>query len=278
MTNEQYHADTTHISKSGLDQIEKSPAHYYDKYLNPQRVKEQPTEAMRLGTAVHSAILEPHLFERDYFVFNDAEILRQIGGSSPRATNRYKDWKTDQLENYVGKTEISAEDYLTCLRMRDAVHKHPIAKILLNKGIAEHTIKWTDKDTGALCKCRPDWISQDTGYIPDIKSTEDASPDGFAKSSYNYRYHVQAPYYVDGYEAQFNQKPEGFSFIACEKKPPYLVAVYFVPDEVFNYGRDIYKRNLETYVKARKSGIWDGYGDDFLPLQLPAWAKRDKSF
>jgi len=53
MNNEQYHADTSAISASGLKLFARSPAHYYAAYLDPQRPERQPTAAMKLGTATH---------------------------------------------------------------------------------------------------------------------------------------------------------------------------------------------------------------------------------
>ena len=37
MTNEDYHADTSAISASGLKLFMRSPAHYYAAYLGPNR-------------------------------------------------------------------------------------------------------------------------------------------------------------------------------------------------------------------------------------------------
>jgi len=42
MNNEQYHADTSAISASGLKLFARSPAHYYAAYLDPQRPERQP--------------------------------------------------------------------------------------------------------------------------------------------------------------------------------------------------------------------------------------------
>lgn len=61
LTNEQYHAIPA-VSKSDLDKIDRSPAHYKFAKDNPQ----PPTTAMIRGTIVHAAILEPDRFEVDY--------------------------------------------------------------------------------------------------------------------------------------------------------------------------------------------------------------------
>ena len=50
------------MSSSGLQQFRRSPAHYHWSRANP--VAE--TDAMRFGTAVHTAILEPGLFDATY--------------------------------------------------------------------------------------------------------------------------------------------------------------------------------------------------------------------
>ena len=72
MNNEQYHADTSAISASGLKLFMRSPAHYYAAYLDPNRVERQPTPAMRLGTATHCAILEPTRFNAEYAVIPES--------------------------------------------------------------------------------------------------------------------------------------------------------------------------------------------------------------
>jgi hypothetical protein len=57
MNNTTYHTDTSRISKSGLDKIAITPAHYYHYYIAGNR--DRPTKDMQLGTALHELILEP---------------------------------------------------------------------------------------------------------------------------------------------------------------------------------------------------------------------------
>ncbi len=264
MTNEAYHADTTRIGKSGLDLIAKSPSHYWAKYLDPNREKKEPTAAMQLGTAVHHAILEPGEFERRYKILPEINKRTNAGKAEFEALMEHA--KT------TGLTFLSQEDRDQCLRIRDSVHKHAAAKILLAGGVAEQTLFWDDQRTGAKCKCRPDWLS-DSGYIADIKTTIDASPDDFAKSVYSYRYHVQAPWYLDGYLESTGKPAEGFAFIAVEKEPPYAVAVYYVTKDIYDIGKRTYMRDLDVYMECLKTNQWPGYSQDFQALQLPPWAK-----
>src|SRR5690625_2309598 len=69
MPNEVYHASPG-VSKSGLDKINRSPAHY--KFA-PEVAQ---TRNMVLGAAMHAALLEPGLFEQEYLLLRDVKDRR----------------------------------------------------------------------------------------------------------------------------------------------------------------------------------------------------------
>lgn len=275
MTNEQYHSDTSRISKSGLDLIRRSPAHYYAHYLAPERQARKESPALHIGSATHCAILEPEKFDAQYYCMDDARIVAEIGGKNPRATSKYKEWANMQAMLNEGRTALALAEYDAIQRMKEAVHAHPSARLLLQTGIAESTVLFEEPFTGAPCKCRPDWLDEANSLVVDLKTTDDASPEGFGKPAYKYRYHVQAPFYFDGLLASNSDfMPQGFVFIAVEKAPPYNVGVYYAPREVMELGREQYLQDLEVYMSCRASGIWHGYSGELVPLRLPGWAFR----
>lgn len=181
-----------------------------------------------------------------------------------------------------GYTVLSVDTYEQLLGMRDAIMAHPAASALLKgEGVAEASVYWTDPATGELCRCRPDWWRTD-GVIVDLKSTEDASPEGFAKSLVNYRYHVQAPWYLGGTQAVWDshvhqfvnpvfQRPHAFAFIAVEKRAPYAVAVYVLDGESFEIGSRLMRADLDTLAQCRATGVWPGYGDTLQQLGVPQY-------
>lgn len=258
--NDMYHSDVSRISKSGLDLIAKAPAFYYERYLNPERSPEKKTPALVEGNAFHVITLEFDKFAHHFIV-------------KPKFTGTGSVAKSEEFDlQHADKSIITMEQYEKVSRMRDAVMKHPIASQLLRNGVAERTLKWQDVETGALCKCRQDWYDYDSNFIVDLKSTEDASQRGFEGSSFKYRYHVQAPIYLDGSIAN-NITPNGFIFVAVEKSPPYLVNVFYASDEMMQYGRHVYRNDLRTYLECKQSGIWHGYDVQAKPLNLPGWIK-----
>lgn len=214
-----------------------------------------------------------------------AETLRANGHDIVLWSEVKQTW----LENNGHRNVLDADAWDQLHRMRDAVMAHPAASALLTAvpGKAEQSVYWIDAETGELCRCRPDFWRQD-GVIVDLKTCEDASPEGFAKSIHNWRYHVQHPFYQDGINAMREQllaasegdefPPEipapvrAFVFLAVEKKAPHAVAVYLLDQEAVELGRMEYRRDLNTLHQCITTNNWPGYGDAIQPITLPAWA------
>lgn len=256
MSNADYHAQSA-ISKSGLDLIARCPALFKHRRENPI----EPTAAMRMGTLVHTAILEPH----------DLCNLVVAPKIERRSNAGKAEWAAWQLEN-EGKQIVEADELDTLRAITAAVHAHPGAgKALAMLASVEDSIFWQDEDTGIDCRCRPDGVLSN-GLIIDVKTTKDARPDEFAKSIANYRYHVQAAFYADGYLTHHGTPPKGFMFIAVEPFEPYLVACYVASPEMIIRGRADYKRDLATYARCLKTDTWPGLPESPVKIDLPRWA------
>lgn len=277
MTNDEYHRDTTRISKSGLDKINRSPYHYWEAYLNPAAQEREETKAMFTGSFIHCAIFERDEFSKRYITVPPTAPKRpsvtQLKAKNPSDdTLKAIAWWSEFNSVHAGKLQLTTEQYNQSQRMGDAVHRHPAAGYIVNlPGQHEHTLQFTEPFTGAPCKMRADFLPDPIPFIVDLKTTENASPEGFGRSVGNYRYHVQSAFYVDGHEYATGEKKDGFLFIAVEKEPPYAVAVYDTTKLVMDIGREKYIENCQTYVDCLRSGVWPAYSDDILPLSMPGW-------
>lgn len=255
ITNENYHA-AAGISKSGLDLIAKSP------YLFKNRPPQKPTKAMLIGSAFHCAALEPSLFPEQFAVAPDVDARTKSGKVEMelfRTASR-------------GKTIINRDDAENVGLMAQAVRTHPIASALLAAGQTETSIFHQDEITGELVKVRPDFLFEDV--LVDLKSTDDAGFDAFSRSCWNYRYFVQAAFYLDVANAAFGrQRFDSFIFVVCEKNPPYQVAVYAADRQMVEAGRVQYRRDLATYHQCRVTATWPGLNADQIEkITLPGWA------
>ena len=257
--NNQYHAGPG-VSKSQLDHIAKSPAHYLAS-LTTQR-KETP--AMRIGSIFHGMILEP---ETTHIAV------------APVCDKRTKEGKAIFAEfeaNNARSCIVTAEEGEMLNGMVTSVRAHPAANALLSgPGIAEGSAYWVDEQSGELCRCRPDFYRQDLGIIVDLKSTRDASHKEFAKAIGNYGYHRQSAMYADGVEAATGDYIKGFVFVACESTAPYAVAVYQLDMQGVEAGRIEYQRLLQDLADCKASGKFPAYSDRVETISLPAWAAKE---
>lgn len=251
MPSADYHAHPA-VSKSVLDKLARSPLHAR-AYLDGTR--DEPTAAMNFGTALHTAVLEPRRFADEYHVFE-----------GERRTKAGKE--AYELLLATGATILSRADFDAVLAMELSIRQHPVAGQLLQDkdGIAEPSVFWQHPTTGLECKCRPDWWLQGGGIVVDLKTTEDASPAGFARSIAQYRYHVQAAHYMTGTQAKM------FFFVAVEKKAPYAVAVYELDADALQTGHKLRERDLDQYASCVEFGTWPGYPAEIQTLSLPKWA------
>ena len=127
---------------------------------------------------------------------------------------------------------------------------------LLTSGEAEKIISWHNEHYNVNCKGMLDYHRDD--MIIDLKTTQDASYNGFMRSVRKYKYHKQAAYYMDAVKAY------RFIIIAIEKTPPFSINVFELGDDMIDEGRDMYNHELEIYKYCEENDYWPGAGFDPL--------------
>lgn len=252
----EYHAHPAR-SKSYLWKLyNETPAH-------AELAAGKTSKAMDLGTAVHLATLEPHLFHE-----------RLIRGPDDRRGNKWKD-ALDEGAAY-GKLVLTSGDFDKAVLMGDAARKIPIVRQLAESPIlAEPSAFWTDQETGIECRCRPDIYSPAFEIMADLKSTADASPLTWAKTAANFGYHAQEGFYAPGWEKAGGGSVDGFIFIVIEDEFPHLTAVYELTPRAVAEGQAAMRKALATYKECRDTGIFPGYPDTVQELELPNWTYRE---
>jgi len=278
-----YYAELA-ISASGMKRLKKSPAHY--KY--GEEVKE--TEAMAFGSAYHCLILEPKRFEKEYYVFDDTVVCGALiakGAKSPRATNDYKTWKEGELNMADGKILIDKADHDHLKAMRDRLFSHPYAKMLLTNGEAEvgYAGVINTKSGDIEVKLKPDYIKAGKHIVVDLKTTGDASIDGFSRSAADNDYHIQAAFYADMIEMMAGDNMSWtFIFIAQEKTKPYAFNLFEASAQFMSQGRYEYEMLLQLYKFCLDNNQWPGYQVfcpnrfGLLQLELPKWSIKSLDY
>ena len=197
----------TQLSYSSLKSFIKSPAHF----LSYKRRDFVESASMRLGTAVHSALLEPEEFSKIYDV-----------------TDLRKNTKATELLELCSKRETEVKRDIQGVPFRGFV----------------------------------DAMSKDV--IVDLKTTQDASAEGFSKSVYNFSYHLQAAIYKELTGAS------EFYIIAVENTAPHNICSYQLSQDALDSGYAMMSKGIDSFKN------WDGeetgYVNDGI-LNLPRWAK-----
>ena len=247
------------MSKSSLDYITKSMAHYFGPPI-------KQTDAMVLGSAFHSMILEPDKFKKEY-----AKI-----GQFDRRTKIGKEGYAEAITLVGKRTPIQTIDWHVLQKMKDAVWSHPLASELLSDGIAEETVVWNDPRTRVLLKGRVDWRNENHKCIIDVKTCMDASHDEVTRDVFGkLRYYMQAAIYVDGFNAVMDRTDYNFKFIFVEKKSPYGVCVYGMSDLGLECGRKAYAKDLDKllswYFEGLNNNVYSGYSTEEVELSPPMW-------
>lgn len=254
LSNAAYHSGPG-ISCTGLKKIAVSPAHF-------KRGEFKQTAAMAMGSATHSAILEPESFAKQYVT---------LPASKDRRSTEYKALCASHGTDNV---LVSADAHQINI-MQTAVRANPVANKWLyqEQGRNELSVYAKDPETGVLVRCRFDRLL-DRGFSPDLKTTTDASPSGFSNAIAKYGYAFQAAFYLDTYYWATGDVLDGFGFIAVESKAPHNVMCYRLDDESIEVGRNQYRSALNTYANCLESGRWEGYdgSSEEQLIGLPFWA------
>lgn len=262
ISNADYHAGAG-LSSSDLKLLARSPLHY----INSKNTPRAETPSMKLGTAVHCAILEPDRFKNEYIQAPELDKRSKAGKEA---------WT--ELEN-SGKIILTAEEYNKALEMSSAVHKHALAGKLFTGGTAEQSVYWRQpvfyNNTEILCKCRPDYVKniKNGTLIIDLKTTRNAATHAFKRQAFwDLEYHVSAAHYMTGLKAVIGKTPDAFIFVAVENEPPYAVSVFRASDEFLERGRVKAEEMYELYAKCSSENDWHGYPETIQYLDLPKGA------
>jgi hypothetical protein len=254
------------VSRSVLKQ--ETPLH-----MNHARTAapEKPTEAMVLGQAFHTLLLEPDAFEARSIL---GPVNERTGKSYGRGTLAWDAFEAMHPDKIV----VSGEEVESLSAMIAACRKHPsVARLMGAKKLAvEVSAVWVDPEFGVTCKGRFDALARiEAGYIlPDFKTCRygEAADSVFGRAAHRYGYDFQFAHYVRGVNTlRPGVKVYPFVF-ACEKDAPYAVAVKPVEDDTLAVGTSSLRNKLRLFSDGMKSGNWPGYEES--PLRLPEFAYR----
>lgn len=248
------------LSGSSLLHIRRSPLAYRYHEDNPQ----EPTEAMKLGTVIHTAILEPPLLGK----------VSIWGLKEEQKVRRGQVWeefrKSTSEDGLIILTKAErAEVAATVEGVYDCA---PARKYLCEEGPTEISMFWFD-EAGRYWKGRLDKLirGKNSATIVDLKKTRSCASRRFGSQAYHIGYHIKAAIYASGYFRLTGIMPK-FKWIAAESKPPFECAVFRATPDVMIMGGEECDKLVKLLDECKRLDHWPPEQEEEEDLILPDYA------
>ena len=236
MSNDDYHA-TNAMSKTTIDLAHNDP--YAVAWSKDCPTDKEKLKTFDFGDAMHAICLEPHRLKFEFVVMPKFG-LKNVDKADKAA------WILEHSQFKI-LTEL---EFKKLNLMFESVMAHGEARALIEaEGLAEASYFWTDERTGLDCKCRPDKFIESDSLLVDVKTAPSLKK--FNYSVDDYRYYVQDPWYCDGV-SRFTDEPVRMEFLVIQKDIEcgrYPVAVLKLPKDVIEYGRQVYRDDLDRHAE-----------------------------
>lgn len=264
MTDADYHA-RPELSSTGarllLPEYKGSPKKYQWARTHPKT-----SRAFDVGHAAHAKVLGIGAGIITY----PEEHLTPSGNVSTKAATVA--WEDEQRA--AGLTPVSPNEVARVDAMAEAVLTHDVARHYLEVAAHREVSVFAEVD-GVPSRARFDALSDETRngiYAVDLKTTDDATPNGFTYTVKKHGYDVQEGHYRDVYQASEERPIDTFVLIAVEKSAPFEVGVFMLPDMWVAMGRRKAAEARRIVRDCMASGVWPGYDPAVHVLEPPAWA------
>lgn len=164
-----------------------------------------------------------------------------------------------------GRLIVTPVDIEAAERISDAVRDNSEARRRLGQmWRTEFTIVWEDPETGALMKCRHDWLTDPRNEhlvtLGELKTCRSAEEGAFTRQAADLEYHCQAAHYRAGFRAHFGQHIETESVcLAVENGGSHDSTVYTWEEPELAAGDEVNAERLQLLLQWREdygTGPW----------------------
>jgi len=255
-----YHADDA-LSRSRLVRLlDDTPAAF------KSGVSIDETPAMRLGTALHLAILEPDRF---------AELVRPM----PKYDGRTREGKAGKVtwgQLNPGKIAVPEDEYAQAVAAAAMVRKKHGPATALREGRAELSMWWDGPD-GVELRCRPDFCDLDRGIVVDVKSTSRGLGDReIVRFLTDHHAAMQAAMILDAvFRLTGKSVVHGMHLLVVDlSADPIDMRLVEIGEDWLLYGEQQFQTALRTYRECKLTDTWPSWADKGVTrVPMPAWIR-----
>lgn len=256
---EVYHS-TPALSSTAFRLFCESPRRYQARYLTGEIPPPAPKACFDLGSAFHTAVLEPGAFGERYALYDPPPYAGE--GAKKRRADYDEAWRQEHGPN---TTQLSAEQLETVTLMAAAARQ----AVDVEPGDETELTFRADTEFGTL-QCRVD-LFKSNGQAWDIKSCRDISR--FRREYFDFGYDRQEAFYRYVMSAVLGCDVPPLRFLAVESTPPHEVAVFAPAEEDAAMAKLEVFRDLVRYAECVRAGEWPGMYPDPVSITAPPWRR-----
>lgn len=261
---EAYHRDARDgkfLSSHLLGDFRKSPR-LYQKKKNGE-IESSESAALAVGRAVHVLVLEGRSRFDEEFQVSDGPINPKTGEPFGKLTKAYREWAAAQTKDVV-----NGPDFAFMLKLRESVWAHPVARELMDDGIAEQTVRTAY--CGEPCQIRMDWFRGDYKGRPvicDLKTCE--TLDYFEGDAWRFGYPQQMAFYREVLRTASGGEVEADCYlIAIEKREPMRCGVWKLTDGILQSCVIENERAIAELRECRRKNTWPTRAEELRVLDV----------
>jgi len=232
------------LSQSVLKVGRKSMKHL--KAAWDEEIQTVPTDDMILGSALHTAFLEPEQMPN--------RVVKWTGGA-----RRGKEW--EQFKAYNADKYILTENmHEQLVGMCKSLRQHREVRAWLSH-IEDVEVSGFGMVNGVRMKGRIDALTSDP--LIDLKKVADGDKGLFRKNALWLGYHIQAAVYCELFQR------DRFILMTVESDPPYDVVPWQISDDLMKRGRQEMHQLLDRVADCIEKNRWPGRAETIEVLDDP---------
>jgi hypothetical protein len=234
----------------------------FEMYMRGLLKKE--SEAFEFGHIYEMMLETPEEVANHYYVIYEDQILQEIGGKNPRATNKYKEWLESEKEYAEGKglKVIPEEDIKRAEDMIIRLDESEVVDPLTGeiRSVRSYLIGKKQYEINGWIRDIPVkgfLDNRGSNFISDIKTTR--SVHGFHYDVRSLDYDIQAYIYTE-----YEQIPD-FYWVVQEKSVPHLCGVFKASEITIGVGGEKFwsaVTNIRKWLNSptKETGSFALYG------------------
>jgi len=245
------------------------PAQLRYDMLNP----EDSTDDKNMGTATHTAVLEPEDLEK--------KVVRGLQIQKRSKVDK-ETWAHFEMEHY-GKIILPFKKFDAMMEMEKKVRAHPgLARLLAMAGDTELTVAGECPLTGVPTQVRLDKYIPELKMILDLKTVAGKfgsrpNPIRFKRDLGNYGYHRQGHIY-EKIAVQQGLEVEHYVIAVVQKDPPHFVYLVRLDEQALEIGGIELEQAQRIFAECWENNDWPDYGEGITDITVEDWRLRKHGY